>query len=377
MSAALRYHINMKGIFLTLSLVVSLNCMAQQYNDIIQEWRDSVRQATDPIVRGKIVVSDTLRMPLFWSIYGKEPTDGHSLWISLHGGGGAPKQVNDGQWQNQKFLYSPEEGVYVAPRAPWDAWDMWFQEPIDSMYLQLIKAMVTHYNVNPDKVYILGYSAGGDGIWRLAPRMADHWAAASMMAGHPGDVSLVNVRNLPFMIWCGGKDEAYNRNREAAKRGVEMDSLQAQDQEGYIHETHILADKEHWMDIEDKAAIPWMAQYRRNPWPTHLVWQQESVLKEHFYWVSVPRNEMERGKRVEINVKGNEINILRCDYSCLRLRLSQELLPLKGDVMVKCQGKILYQGKLSPSTATFKQTLYQMQDPRMAAPVEMKVNVKE
>ena len=264
----------MRKLVLSLFLTASLGCMAQ-YDEVIQQWRDSVRKATDAVIGGKIVVQGENRMPLFWTIYGKEPTDGRSMWISLHGGGGTPKQVNDGQWQNQKFLYTPEEGVYVAPRAPWDAWDMWFQEPIDSMYLQLIRAMVSHYNVNPDKVYILGYSAGGDGIWRLAPRMADHWAAASMMAGHPGDVSLVNVRNLPFTIWVGGKDAAYNRNIEVAKRGTEMDSLQAHDPEGYIHETHILADKEHWMDREDRAAVPWMAQYRRNPWPKKLVWQQE------------------------------------------------------------------------------------------------------
>ena len=365
----------MRNYFLSLFMAATLGCAAQQYDGIIQQWRDSVQKATDPIVRGKIVVQDDYRMPLFWTVYGDEPADGRSLWISLHGGGGAPKDVNDGQWQNQKFLYTPEEGVYVAPRAPWDAWDMWFQEPIDFMYLQLIRAMVTHYNVNPDKVYILGYSAGGDGVWRLAPRMADHWAAASMMAGHPGDVSLVNVRNLPFMIWMGGKDVAYNRNRLAAVRGAEMDSLQAQDREGYIHETHILADKAHWMDREDRAAIPWLAQYRRNPWPRHLVWQQESVLKEHFYWVSVPRNEMGRGKRVEINVEKNVINILRCDYSTLTLRLSQELLPLNGKVVVTYKGKTLYKGKPESSADTFKKTLHQMQDPRMAAPVEIHLSV--
>jgi dienelactone hydrolase len=28
-------------------------------------------------------------------------------------------------------------------------------------------------DVNPNKVYVMGYSAGGDGVWRLAPRMAD------------------------------------------------------------------------------------------------------------------------------------------------------------------------------------------------------------
>lgn len=365
----------MRKLVLALFLIESLGCLAQ-YDDVIQQWRDSVRKATDAVIGGKIVVQGENRMPLFWTIYGNEPTDGRSMWISLHGGGGAPKQVNDGQWQNQKFLYTLEEGVYVAPRAPWDAWNMWFQEPIDSMYLQLIRAMVSHYNVNPDKVYILGYSAGGDGIWRLAPRMADHWAAASMMAGHPGDVSLVNVRNLPFTIWVGGKDAAYNRNVEVAKRGVEMDSLQTHDPEGYIHETHILADKEHWMDREDRAAVPWMAQFRRNPWPKRLVWQQESVLKPHFYWVSVPENEMERGKRVELLVKGNTIEILRCDYTSLTLRLSPELLPLKGKVKVVYQGKTLFNNRIKPSTDTFRKTLQQMQDPCMAAPVELKISLR-
>jgi pimeloyl-ACP methyl ester carboxylesterase len=366
----------MKRLLLLLVLATSLDCVAQQYDSIEQQWCDSVYRATDLLVRDSMILQDDLCMPLFWTVYGQEPADGRSLWISLHGGGGTTSEVNNGQWRNQMYLYRPAEGVYVSPRAPWDAWDMWFQAPIDSMYLQIIRAMVTHFNVNPDKVYIMGYSAGGDGVWRMAPRMADRWAAASMMAGHPGDVSLVNLRNLPFMIWMGGRDAAYNRNREAAIRGAQMDSLQAQDPEGYVHETHILPDKAHWMDREDRAALPWMAKYRRNPWPKHLVWQQESVLKEHFYWVSVPRNEMQRGKRVEISVKGNTIDILRCDYSRLTLRLSSELLPLTGKVKVRWAGKTLFKGRPQPSEGTFRKTLHQMQDPRMAAPVEITVTKK-
>lgn len=365
----------MRNIILPFFLAASLSCAAQQYDDIIQHWCDSVRDATKQIARDSIIYQDDLKMPLFWTIYGEEPSEGRSLWISLHGGGGVPAEINDGQWRNQMYLYRPEEGVYVAPRAPWNAWDMWCQEPIDSMYLQLIHTMIAHYNVNPDKVYILGYSAGGDGVWRMAPRMADHWAASSMMAGHPGDVSLVNLRNLPFMIWMGGKDAAYNRNRLAAVRGAEMDSLQAQDPEGYIHETHILADKAHWMDREDRAALPWMAKYHRNPWPKHLVWQQEAVLKPHFYWVSVPHNEMGRGKRVEITIKDNIINILRCDYSCLTLRLSPELLSIERKIKVVHQGKTLFKGRIKPSSETFRRTLQKMQDPRMASPVELTVTM--
>ena len=36
-------------------------------------------------------------------------------------------------------------------------------------------------DVDPNRVYLLGYSAGGDGVYQLAPRMADRFAAASMM----------------------------------------------------------------------------------------------------------------------------------------------------------------------------------------------------
>jgi poly(3-hydroxybutyrate) depolymerase len=50
----------------------------------------------------------------------------------------------------------------------------------------------------------MGYSAGGDGVFQIAPRMADHWAAAAMMAGHPGDAAALNLRNLPFTIFMGG-----------------------------------------------------------------------------------------------------------------------------------------------------------------------------
>src|SRR5688572_9407147 len=34
-------------------------------------------------------------------VFGEAPTNGRSLWISMHGGGGAPARVNDRQWTNQ------------------------------------------------------------------------------------------------------------------------------------------------------------------------------------------------------------------------------------------------------------------------------------
>ena len=72
----------------------------------------------------------------------------------------------------------------------------------------------------------MGYSAGGDGVYQLAPRMADRFAAAAMMAGHPNETSPAGLRNIGFAIHMGALDVAYNRNEIARRWGVMLDSLQ-------------------------------------------------------------------------------------------------------------------------------------------------------
>ena len=358
--------------FILLSFL-STTLYAQDYEKIKQHWLDSLRTATAEVLRDSIIRQDGDSMKLWWTVYGEKPAEGRSLWISLHGGGGTTPEVNDQQWRNQMRLYRPTEGVYVAPRSPLEAWDMWCQQPIDSMYRVLIRTMIAHYDVNPDKVYLLGYSAGGDGVWRMAPRMADHWAAASMMAGHPGDVKQENLLNTPYMIWCGANDTAYDRNRLNKERGLVMDSLQGAHPDGYIHETHILEGKGHWMDREDAAALPWMAQYKRQAWPKHIIWQQEAVLRPTFYWLEAPREELSRGKRVDVTVKGNTINISRMDYSSLTLYLSDELLDTSKPVIVKLRGKKVFKDRIKPSAEVYRNSLYLREDYRFATPYRIEV----
>ena len=90
--------------------------------------------------------------------------------------GNAPARVNDGQWENQKRLYRPKEGIYLAPRAPTNTWNLWHQGHIDPMFMRLIENLVALQEVNPNRVYLMGYSAGGDGVirwprgWRIPLR---------------------------------------------------------------------------------------------------------------------------------------------------------------------------------------------------------------
>ncbi len=75
-------------------------------------------------------------------LYGEVEPGKRALYISMHGGGGAPTRVNDQQWNNQIQLYVPKEGWYVAPRAPSDTWNLWHEWHIDELFSKLIEDMV-------------------------------------------------------------------------------------------------------------------------------------------------------------------------------------------------------------------------------------------
>ena len=363
-----KYH-----LFSSLVVVVLLSACAQKDIEVTSdnslaliqtEWKAATRTKYETAWKNRNIVIEGRSMPFDVQVFDKMPDDGYSLYISLHGGGNAPAELNNQQWENQKRLYRPKNAVYVAPRAPYDDWDMWFKPLLDSFYKQIIEMCVAYKGVNPDKVYLMGYSAGGDGVWRMAPRMADSWAAASMMAGHPGDVRLENLRNTPFMIWCGALDSAYNRNKECELRGLVMDSLQNQDSGGYIHETHIVEGKGHWMDRVDTLAVDWMAQYVRNPYPEKIVWVQSEVTRPYFYWLMAPEDELARDKTVRIERHGNVVDISQCDYSRLKLFFNDQMVDLDKDLIINYESQNVFKGRLKRDYSLLKSTLQERGDLR-------------
>lgn len=290
------------------------------------------------------------------------PEAKRSLWISMHGGGGAPAAVNDQQWQNQLKLYQPEEGIYVAPRAPTDTWNLWHEGHIDPLFDRLIADMVAVRGVDPNKIYLMGYSAGGDGVWQLAPRMADRFAAAAMMAGHPNDASLASLRNLPFAIFVGGADAAYDRNKIDARKGEELDALQQADPQGYEHLVRVYDGLPHWMNGKDKESVPWMAKHIRKPWPKKIVWVQDDVTHDRFYWIAIPPGTAKAGQRIAATVDGNTISLVGDVPHGVTLHLSDTLVDLDQAVTVQVNGETVFSGKVDRSPATIVDNLRALPD---------------
>ncbi|MCC5939343.1 MAG: hypothetical protein JJU34_18835 [Lunatimonas sp.] len=338
-------------------------------------FQDKQRQLLDAHERewdSRQLSLNELKMPFFYQTFGEEPTEGRSLFISMHGGGNTRPETNDRQYENQKHLYdeamSDLEGIYLAPRAPTNTWNLWHEAHIDDFFTKLIQLAVVKENVNPNKVYLLGYSAGGDGVFQLAPRMADRWAAASMMAGHPNETSPLGLKNTPFALHMGALDAAYDRNKKAEEWKQLLDSLERNAPGTYIHQVVLHEGKGHWMQLQDASALAWMSNFTRNPVPKKVVWKQDDRHHTVFYWLGVPEEQIETGGEViaEYDPVRNEVNILSNYSNRLHIYLNDQMLDLDAPVTIKYQGATIAKKKLHRSLPVIHQTLSAKGDPHLA-----------
>ena len=294
--------------------------------------------------------------------FGEQGEDGWSLFISLHGGGGTTESENNRLWDRHKTLYELEDGILFTPRSPSNTWNMWFQSHVDTFFNRIIQNMIAFHNVDPNKIYIMGRSAGGDGIYQVAPRMADRFAAAAMSAGHPNDSSPLGLRNTAFTIHMGENDSLYNRNDMAVKWGNDLRKLNEEDPEGYRYYIKIYKNKGHWMDNLEASALDWMSDFIRNPYPSKVVWKQGNVLHKRFYWL---RNEDPSfGDLIECNIDDQIITVLSSSSSKITIQLNDDLVDMDREITVNYLGRQLFKGFVYRDIDIIKRSIREYGDPK-------------
>ena len=302
--------------------------------------------------------------------FGDAPDGAHSLWITLHGGGEATAEENDANWHGYYGRYEfPPGSINIAPRAPANTWDMWHVKWVDPLFDRLIADFVLQRGVDPNRVYIIGYSAGGDGVYQLAPRMADYFAAATMCAGHPNQVTPEGLRNLPFFLYMGGADDAFHRNTVVREFSAKIDVLQAADPDGYPHRLTVYPGLPHSMQNREAEAIPRMAPLRRAAWPKRVVWKQSgNALHTRFYWLQREAETVHVDDLYSAHVDGQNIVIeAPAADGQMTLRLSDALVDLDQPVKVTVGEKTVFEGKVPRSLAAIVDSLATREDPDLVA----------
>ena len=262
------------------------------------------------------------RMRYTVDIYGDMPEAGYPLYIAMHGGGyDDTGDFNDSQWEAMRGYYTDhlECGVYVAVRGVRDTWDTHFNPESYPIYDHLIETMILTGIVDPNRVYLTGFSAGGDGAYAIGARMADRFAAVNMSSGHPNGISMINFYQLPIELQAGEFDTAYDRHIITAQYGLLLDKLQEENPDGYEHRTLIHKDRGHNFEDFDRGEVEvysnlegylsgedlstemantyapdWLDDHVRNPLPESVRWDlgTRAELRETdaFYYLSADKN---------------------------------------------------------------------------------------
>lgn len=104
---------------------------------------------------------------------------------------------------------------------------------------EAIDDIVTHYDVDPDRIHLMGHSMGSIGTHNVVTRNPDLFASASPAQITASDELLVNLRHVPWMT-SGGMQDPLDPFAQS-----ELDTHTALSDLGYESTTYLFAAKTH------------------------------------------------------------------------------------------------------------------------------------
>jgi len=320
------------------------------------------------------------------------------LVLGLHGGGVGAGSASEaaGKWMLPRHLGMCPQAIRLIH----DAWNSVHGE---RFLLTLIEIAKAQYEVDPDRVYAMGFSMGGSGSMFLAGRHPDLVAGAVPAHGvvaarggtkvveekEVGELEhglLPNLRNTAVYFSTGEKD----RNCEPGtfkKAWTAIQALRAADESGYRDLRFLLSpDTAHTFEPgEPQAAIEWVTAMRRDPHPTRIVWEYNAdpwpfpdaedqdkakrLPKRWMYWIhcAAPRDRMRvtAHLRREAEATVIDLSVTEIFPEELTLYLVPGLVDPSKEVVVQVDGKERWRGRPKPTYAAVLESLDARLDRRL------------
>ena len=100
------------------------------------------------------------------------------------------------------------------------------------------------------------------------------------------------------------------------------------------------------MNRRDAVAVPWMAKHTRNPLPDRIVWKQDDVRHDTFYWLAVPAAETADRPQITAAIKQQAVTLEGPAGKTVSVRFNDQMLNLDQPVTVTANGKKVFTGKV-------------------------------
>ncbi|MBI3270479.1 MAG: hypothetical protein HYZ53_15830 [Planctomycetes bacterium] len=213
------------------------------------------------------------------------PSRPRPLLVALHYTAGEGKSMLN-WWRS---LGGDQTYIIVAPTATAYRTQGWAKTELErSCIVSAIEHVRARWAVDPDRIYLTGYSMGGHASWDLGIEFADRWAGVLPMAGAPFDIGegrLQNLLKLPVFTYFGAKDTEGSRGGITGLNEEATRTLQKQGTDLTVVEDHA---RGHMLELTREHALAfyaWMDARRRVVYPKLFRSVYPAFPARRAYWI--------------------------------------------------------------------------------------------
>ncbi|MEO8201929.1 MAG: hypothetical protein ABI679_15465 [Gemmatimonadota bacterium] len=214
-----------------------------------------------------------------------------SLRIYLHGGVETEDKNIGARWDFDRFA-SPD-GIAVYPSA-WRGAMWWRANQLENI-LGIIEDLKRTYNVDENRIHVIGVSDGGTGAFFLAfktptpfasflPLIGSAAVLVNPRLGAEGPFYVPNLRNAPLFMVNGALDPLYSVRDVAPYVALYR-------QAGVNVTFHPRAETGHdlrWWAEESASIDSFVAAHPRNPFPDRISWETERTDRfNRAFWLTI------------------------------------------------------------------------------------------
>lgn len=218
----------------------------------------------------------------------------YPLIVELHGGVAYPKPrpIEEMKETNYSIVGGMvDKAFYLQPRGTRRA--LWFNKVGADNVLRAIREVRRRYPIDPNRIYLGGFSDGAHGSYYFAAAYPGLFAGILPLNGLPlaaqmgGDqLHFLNATNVPLYIVTTGRDQLFPPS--LVEPFVEMLRKGGVDLKYTLYEK--LPHAPLYMKEQTPKMTQWMANHPREPYPDELVWATAYVDRmPGLHWLKVDR----------------------------------------------------------------------------------------
>jgi predicted dienelactone hydrolase len=266
----------------------------------------------------------------------------------------------------------PEAGgyLYLALRAPNDTWNGFYDDYVYPLVDNLAREFLLFGDVDPNKVFIMGYSHGGYGAFAIGPKEPDLFAAIHASAAAPtdGETTGKTLRNTVFTCMVGENDTMYGRFERDQKFRETIRQFRGDRNDIYPVNVQFIPGNGH-TGLPDRDEILEMYPAVRNAVPRELTWLMTDAVIRDFFWLRTGAP----GKKEEIDAACHDNRVVittSASVTNAAVLLDSRLIDFQKPVTLVLNGQTTTH-KLQPDLRVLCQTLQRRGDPELSFTAEI------